>query len=130
MIVAGRDIGDKRTERIEGRLVTHLTLFNYLHLDLIQRDMTRAFDHDLDVGFPSLLRQLTQRLEFGELSGVAGIGDAAGPETVTEGVADVILLEDLRDRVKVLVEEVLAMVLDHPFGQNRPAAADDTRDAL
>ncbi len=41
----------------------------------------------------------------------------------------VVLLEDLTNVFEVLIQEVLAMVLHHPFRQDRPAAADDSRDA-
>ncbi len=40
------------------------------------------------------------------------------------------LLEDLADLVKVLVQEILLVILHHPLGQNRAAAADDAGDAL
>ena len=43
--------------------------------------------------------------------------------------ADVVLLEDLADVVEALVEHVLLVVLDHPFGQNGAAAAHDSGDA-
>ncbi len=40
------------------------------------------------------------------------------------------LLENLADVVEVLVEQILLVILHHPLGQNRAAAADDAGDAL
>ena len=68
--------------------------------------------------------------ELRELRFVAGIGDAAGPQAVAQREADVVLLEDLADVVEALVQEVLLVVLHHPLGQDRAAAADDAGDAL
>jgi hypothetical protein len=49
-----------------------------LHLDLVHRNVAGAFDHHLHIVLPGLFRQLSQRLELGELRFVAGVGDAAG----------------------------------------------------
>ena len=43
--------------------------------------------------------------------------------------ADVVLLEDLADVFEMLVQQILAVVLHHPFRQDRAAAADDAGDA-
>ena len=87
------------------------------------------FDHHLHVVLPGLLGQLAQRLQLRELRLVAGIGHAAGPQPVAQREADVVLLEDLADVVEALVEHVLPVVLHHPLGQNRAAAAHDAGDA-
>ena len=101
-----------------------------LLLDLVERHVAGAFDHHLDIALPGLLRQLAQRLQFGELRFVAGIGNAARPQAVAERVADVVLRQDLRDVVEALVEEILLVVMRHPLRQDRAAAADDAGDAL
>ncbi len=54
----------------------------------------------------------------------------AGPQAVAQREADVVLLEDLADVFEVLVEEVLLVILHHPLGEDRAAAADDAGDAL
>ena len=69
-------------------------------------------------------------LEFGELGFVAGVGHATGAQSVAEGEADVVLLENLDDIVEALVEEVLLVVVGHPLRENCAAAADDAGDAL
>ena len=55
VVVSGSDIGHQRAERIEGRLVTQLAFLLYLHLDLVQRNVARAFNHDLNIVFPGFL---------------------------------------------------------------------------
>ncbi len=86
------------------------------------------FDHHLDVVFPGLARQLAQRLQLRELRFVAGIGHAAGAQTVAQREADVVLLEDLANVLEALVQHVLLVILHHPFGQDGAAAADDAGD--
>ena len=74
--------------------------------------------------------QFAQRFELGELSLVAGVGDAAGAESVTQREADVVFLQNLHDLVKVVVEEILLVVVRHPLRKDGAPAADDTGDAL
>ncbi len=76
------------------------------------------------------MRQLAQRLQFGELRRVAGVGHAARAQPVAQRKADIVLLENLANLIEVLVEQILLVILHHPFGQNRPAAAHDSGNAL
>ncbi len=86
------------------------------------------FDHHLNVVVPGLPGQLSQCFQFGELSRIAGVGDGAGPQSIAQGEADIVFLEDLADRVEVLIEQILLVILHHPFSQDRPAAAYDPGD--
>ena len=92
VVVAGRDVGDQRAERVERRFVAQLLFLLDLHLDLVHRNVAGAFDHHLDVVLPGLLGQLAQSLQLGELRFVAGVGDAAGAQAVAQREADVVLL--------------------------------------
>ena len=92
--------------------------------------MPGTFDHHLHIVLPGLLRQLAEHLEFGELGGVAGIGDGAGAETVTERKLTSCFLKILRILVEALVEEIFPLVGGHPSGHERAAAADDAGDAV
>ena len=53
-------------------------------LDAIERDVPRAFDHDLHVVLPGDFCQLAEGVEFGELGGVVGVGQRPRPQTVAE----------------------------------------------
>src|SRR3989449_2485468 len=130
VVVARRDINYQRSEGIERRLVAQLHFLLHLELDLIHRDVPRAFDHHLDVVLPGFLGQLAQNLQLGELRFVAGVGQAAGAQAVAQREADVILLEDLADLVEVLVQEILLLVGAHPLRHQRATAADDPGDAV
>ena len=130
MVVAGRDVGHQRAERVERRLVAELVFLLDLHLDLVHRDVAGAFDHHLHVVLPGVLGQLAERLQLGELGFVAGVGDAAGAQAVAQGEAHVVLLEDLADVVEVLVQEFCLWLCTIHCGQDRAAAADDAGDAL
>src|SRR5262249_29469140 len=130
VVVAGRDVSDKRTERVEGRAEAIFDLLIDLLLDLVERDMPGAFNHYLNVALPSLGGKFAERLEFGKLGFIAGIRNAARAEAVTERKADVILCHHFYDAIKVLEEEVLLVVVCHPLGKDGSATADDASDAL
>jgi hypothetical protein len=130
VIVAGRDVGHERAEHVERRLVAEVHLLLHVHLDLVERHVTRAFDHHLDVLLPRALGELAQRLQLGELRGIARVGEAAGAQTVAGADGHVVLRADLEDLVPVRVERVLFVVLEHPLRHHRAAARHDAGDAI
>ena len=123
VVVAGSDVGDERAERVEGRAVAELDFFVDLLFDLVERNVAGAFDHDLNIVLPGDAGQFAESFEFGELGFVAGVGKAAGAQAVAERERDVVFRHDLADVVEVRVEEVLLVMMRHPLGQDRAAAA-------
>ena len=67
VVVARRDVDDEGAERIERRIVADLLHPANIHLDLLHRDVSGPFNHDLDVARPGSPRQLAQCVELGEL---------------------------------------------------------------
>ena len=84
VVVAGRDIGRQRAERIERRFVTFLQLFLHVLLDQVHRHMAGTFDHHLHIVLPGDLRQFAQRFEFGKLCFVVGVGDRARAQAIAQ----------------------------------------------
>ncbi len=130
VVIAGRDIGDERAERIERRPMAPVLLQPHVFLHEVERHMARALDHHLDVVRPRPPRELGQRTQLGELSLVVGVGDRTGPQPVAEREGDVVLREDLAQLVEILVEERLLVVRQAPARHDRPATGHDARDAL
>ncbi len=85
--------------------------------------MSRAFDHHLYVPRPGSPRELSQRIELGELGTIAGVGNAAGPQAVAERDRHVVLAQDVENVVEPLVERILPAVCHHPHGVERATAA-------
>ena len=81
VVVARRDVNHQRPQRVKRRFVAQLHFLFHLQLDLIHRNVPRAFDHHLHVVLPRLLRQLAQHFQFRELRGVARIRKAARAST-------------------------------------------------
>src|SRR4051794_40374219 len=106
--------------------MTDLHLLINLHLDLIKRNVTRTFDHSLNIIVPGNGGQFTQSLQLRELSFIARVRNRAGTQTVTKRKADVVLAEDLTDIGEALVKKILLVILDHPLGQNGTAPANNT----
>ena len=129
VVVAGRDIGDQRAQRVKRRFVAELVFLLHLQLDLVHRDVARPLDHHLHVELPGLLGQLAQRLQLRELRLVARIGHAAWTQPVAERKAHVVFLKNPANVIEALVKEILLVVLDHPLGQDGAAAADDAGNA-
>src|ERR671918_2093669 len=53
VIVPWRDVSRQRTKGIKWSFVAFLELFFHIHLDQMHRHMTWAFNHGLDIVFPS-----------------------------------------------------------------------------
>ena len=130
VVVARRDVGDERPERIERRLAAFAQLLVHVGLDLVHGHVARALDHDLAALVPGDLGELAQGLELGELRGIVGVGVAAGPQAVAQRERHVVLAHDVANVAEVLVEEALAMLGQAPLRHHRAAAAHDAGDAL
>ena len=130
VVIARRHIGGQRPKRIERRLVAGRQLAVHVFLDLVHRHMAGAFDHHLDVVLLGDLVQFAQRLQFGELGGVIGVGGRAGAQTVAQAERHVILLQQFADVLEMGVEEIFLVMRQAPFGQDRAAARHDAGDAL
>ena len=130
VVVARRDVGGQRAEGVERRLAALGQLLVHVLLDQVHRHVAGPLDHGLDVVLPGDPGQFAQGLELGELGGVVGIGDRAGPQAVAEAEGHVVGLHDFADLLEVLVEEALAVVGQAPLGHDRTAAADDAGDPL
>ena len=130
VVIARRDIGGQRPQRIERRLVADLELPVHILLDLVHRHMAGAFDHHLHIVLLRDAVEFAQRVEFGELRGVIGVGGRAGAQAVAQRERHVILLQEFADVLEMRVEEILLVMRQAPFGQDRAAAGDDAGDAL
>src|SRR5262249_54920716 len=84
VVVARSDVDDQRSQSVERSAVTKFDFLVDLLLDLVQRDMSRTLDHHLHIALPGFLREFAQGLEFCKLRFIAGVGDAAWPQTVAE----------------------------------------------
>ena len=130
MVVAGGDIGDQRSQHIEGG--SHADALLHLHVggDLIQGHMAGAFHHHLHIVRPCALGQLAQTYQLFDLAHVGGVSQTAGTAGIAQRDGHVMLGADLADLVKVLVEGVLVAGHAHPRKHQRTAAAHNVHLAL
>lgn len=127
VIVARRDIGRQRPERVERRLAADFELLVHVLLYLVHRHMAGAFDHHLAVFRPGDLGQLSQCFQFGELRRIIRVGDRAGAQAIAERKGDVIGAADVADLLEMLVEKAFSMVMETPLRHDRTAARYDAR---
>src|SRR5687767_11859227 len=84
VIISRRDVSYKRTEGIEWRLVADLFHAPDVHLDLVHRNVSGAFDHYLYISLPCSPGELSQRVELRELGAVAGVGNTSRSQAVAQ----------------------------------------------
>src|SRR5438034_11792326 len=92
--------------------------------------MARPFDHYLAIVFPGNLRQLAQRVQFGKLRFVVGIGDRAGPQTIAKRKRNIVSRHDLADVAEARVEKTFFMMSQTPLRHDRAATTNDARSPL
>ena len=78
VVVAGRDVGGERPQRVERCFAAPFELLGHVLLDHVQRHVTRSFVHHLHAFGPRAFGQFTLHFEFAELRLVVGVRDAAG----------------------------------------------------
>src|SRR6185369_9897966 len=125
MIVAGRDVGRERAERVEWRFVTPFELFLHVLFDHVHGNVARAFVHYLHMMRPRALGELALRIQFSELRLIICVSNTAWPQAVANGKADVIRGHDLANFVPVRIEKTFLMMRKTPLGHDRAAARND-----
>src|SRR6266404_1128064 len=130
VVVARRDVGGQRPQRIERRLAAFLELLVHVDLYLVHRHMAGALDHHLAALVPRDLRQLAERLQLGELRAVVGVRDRAGTQAVAERERHIIFAHQVADLVESCVEETLLVMRQAPLRHDRATSRDDAGDAV
>jgi hypothetical protein len=105
------------------------TLKLHVHLDLIEGDVARSFDHDLDPGVPGPLDELAEGQQLFDLGPVGGVGDGSRPQPVAQADGDVMGPGQLQETVELLVERIFLSVVEDPGQVERAAAGYDVGDA-
>jgi hypothetical protein len=128
VIVARGDVGDERAEDIERRAVADPFLEAHVHLDLVERHVARAFDHDLDAGLSRALDQLAQGQQLLDLRPVGRVEYGTRSEPVPQAERHVVAMSDLEKAIEPGIEGVLFPVVEHPGDEESPAAGNDVGD--
>ena len=129
VIVARGDIGDQRAEHVEGRIVAQALLQTHVRLDLVEGHMAGTLNHDLHAGVPSALGELADLDKLGDLTGVGCVVGAARTHGIADGDGHIMLMQNLKHLIVVLVERVLVAGGLHPGEDERAAAADDVHES-
>ena len=125
VVIARCDVGDQRSEDIERCAHAQRLLYFHVCRNLVERNVTRTLDHDLYVVRPCALGQLAQTNQLLDLADIGRVSQTARTAGVAQRYGDVILLTDVQNLVKVLVERVLLAGHAHPGKDKAAAAADD-----
>jgi hypothetical protein len=90
VVVAGRDVGGERPERVERRFAAPFELLGHVFLDHVHGHVARTFVHDLHAFGPRAAGEFALHFEFGELGFVVGVGNRAGAQAVADAEGDVV----------------------------------------
>ncbi len=126
MIVPCGDIGDQRPQNVKRCFMAQFALQLHVAFDLIERHVSRAFDHDLHIFFPGAQRQFAQHLQFAQLRFVAGIGQASRAQRIAQRKRYVVAAADVENLVVRRIKRIFAVIVHHPRRHQRTAPADDT----
>ena len=75
VVVAGRNVGGERSERVERRFAAPLELLGHVFLDHVQWHVARAFVHHLHTFGPRAPGQFALPFEFAELRLIVRVRD-------------------------------------------------------
>ena len=92
VVISRRDVANDGPEQIKRRAHANFNLFFNVHFYLVERDMSRSFNHNLHVGIPTFLSEFSHRVKLGELRFIARVGEAAGAKPVTETQSYIVFL--------------------------------------
>ncbi len=109
--------------------MTQQALLLHVHFDLIQRHMSRTFDHHLYILFPGPFGQRTQNAQFGKLRSIGGIMQATRAQTIAQRQGHVIAGADFQQTVKMGKEWIFLLMIQHPLRHQSPATGDNFGDA-
>jgi len=111
VVITRGDIGYDWSEDVEGRAVADLLGYFHIVLDLIEGDVSRAFDHDLTAVLLGSFGKVADCSQFSDLCLVGGVGDASWSEAVTKGEADIVFGHNRAQIIKHFIEGVLLVVV-------------------
>ncbi len=117
VVVTGCDIGYKRSENIERRVVADALLELHVRFDLVHRHVAGSLDHYLNVLCPCAFGKSAELYKLADLSGVGAVVDTAGTERVSEADCNVKFSQDLKHVVVELIERVFVACHHHPRKQ-------------
>ena len=71
-------------EHVEGRAVADLSLQLHVVFDLVEGDMARPLDHDLNAVAPSPFGEFTERGKLAQLRIIGGIRESAWAKPISD----------------------------------------------
>ncbi len=116
MVVAGRNVGHQRAEHVKWSTMANLLLDLHVVLNLVERHVAGTLDHHLAAFFLCPGGQFAEGSQLGNLCLVGSVGDRAGPQTVTQRKTNIILGQYVTQIVEHIIQRILLIVMQHPFG--------------
>ena len=119
MIITRCNIGNQRSQHIEGSSVADGLLDLHIGSDLIHRHMSGSLHHDLYILLPGSLGELPKAKQLPDLTGVCSIRQATRTTCIPQGDGHIIFAADIKDLIVVLVERILFSRHRHPGKDQR-----------
>ena len=98
----------------------------YVGCDLVERDVARTFNNDLQTLFVGFIGQFGVDDEFLDLGTVSCIVNCTCPHSISCGEYNFVFLEDFNEVIKVGKEWVFLFVVEHPGSHEGPSTGTET----
>ncbi|CDD61114.1 putative uncharacterized protein [Clostridium sp. CAG:505] len=125
MVITGSDVCDNRAKHIERCAHADGLLDFHVGSNLIHRHMSGAFNHNLNVFFPSAFGQFAQTYQFFNLTYIAAVCQTAGTAGIAKGNGNIIFPADFQNFIEVFIKGVFFASHTHPSENKRAATRND-----
>ncbi|MBT9159330.1 MAG: hypothetical protein DDT26_00588 [Dehalococcoidia bacterium] len=109
--MTGSYIGNQRPQHVKGSPIAHPFLNLNIGRDLVQRHVSRPFDHHLDTRLAGPVGQLSDGQKLFELRSIRSVGETSGTQPIAQAKGHIEFPGDLQQAVVLLVEGILAFMV-------------------
>ena len=125
VVITRCDIGNKRSEYIERSTHADGLLNFHVCSNLIERNVSRTFNHNLNIVSPCTFGEFTQTDKLFDLADICGISQTSWTAGITERDSNVMFFADIKDFIEIFIERVFFAGHAHPCKDKASATAYD-----
>ena len=125
MVISRSDISNKRSKYIERCAHADALLHFHVGGNLIQRHMSRSFDHNLYIMIPCTFGQFSETYKFFNLAYICCVGKTSRTAGITKRNSYVVFFADVEDFIVMFIEWVFFSGHAHPCKDKTSTTAYD-----
>ena len=106
VVVARRNVGNKRSENIKRRSHTYCLLNFHICGNLIHWNVSRAFHHYLNIVLPCPFCKLSEADKLFYLADVGCVGKAARPACIAKAYSYIVLFANIKNFIIIFIKRI------------------------